>query len=564
LASARLDRRQHLAEALLVVRVARLEAELGQLQVREVLGVAAELDVDAAAGHVRRDRHGAGLSGLGDDLGLVRGVLGLGVEDRMRDAAALELLAEELGDLDGDRPHQDRLARGVALGDLAHDGRPLAVLGLVDLVVAVGAHHVPVRGDLHDAELVDLHELGRLGEGGAGHARELVVHAEVVLQRDGGERLALLLHAHALLGLHRLVQALRPPAAVEDAAGELVDDLDLAVDHRVVDVALVERLGLQRLVEVVDQVAVLGAVEVVDAQELLGLGDAALGDRDRLVLLVELEVEVGDELLLAARVEAVRALAGLHELGQAGEAQVEVGRLLGRAGDDQRRPRLVDEDVVDLVDDREAVAGQRLAVLGVAPAVLDLLLQGRRHVVAQVVEPELRVRAIGDVARIGVLLVRVVLVVLQDADGEAQRRVDRAHPLGVAAGQVVVDGDEVHALAGQRVEAHRERGRQGLALAGLHLGDVAAVEDHPADELDVEMAHAHLPLAGLADDREALGQQVVERLAPLGTLAQHRHALAQLLVGLELELRLVVADARDALLVLAKLLRFADVQRTVK
>src|SRR6185436_17918121 len=97
----------------------------------------------------------------------------------------------------------------------------------------------------------------------------------------------------ALLRLDRLVQALRPAAAVEDAARELVDDLDLAVDDGVVDVALVERLGAQRLDEVVDERAVLGAVEVVDAEELLGLGDAALGDRDRLVLLVELVVVVG-------------------------------------------------------------------------------------------------------------------------------------------------------------------------------------------------------------------------------------------------------------------------------
>ena len=76
---------------------------------------------------------------------------------------------------------------------------------------------------------------------------ELVVHAEVVLERDRREGLVLLLDAHALLGLDRLVQALRPAPALEDAAGELVDDLHLAVDDGVVDVALVERLGLQRL-----------------------------------------------------------------------------------------------------------------------------------------------------------------------------------------------------------------------------------------------------------------------------------------------------------------------------
>src|SRR5690606_30786231 len=50
-----LDLGQQLGEALLVVGVAGLEAELGELHARRVLGVAAELDVDAAAGHVRGD-----------------------------------------------------------------------------------------------------------------------------------------------------------------------------------------------------------------------------------------------------------------------------------------------------------------------------------------------------------------------------------------------------------------------------------------------------------------------------------------------------------------------------
>ena len=321
LLDAPLDRRQDVLEALVVVGVAGLQAELAQLDLREVLGVAAELDVDAAAGHVRRDRDGAGLARLGDDLALALGVLGLGVEHRVLDAVLVELVRQQLGDLDGDRADEHRLAVRVALDDLAADGVPLAVLRLVDLIVLVLADHVAVRRDLDDRQLVDLHELGRLGEGGAGHARELVVQAEVVLQRDRRERLALLLDVHALLRLDRLVQALRPAPALEDAAGELVDDLDLAVDDGVVDVALVQRLGLQRLLQVVDERAVLGAVQVLDAEELLGLRDALLGDRDGLVLLLELEVEVGLEVLLHARVHALGLLAGDHPLGELGEAR---------------------------------------------------------------------------------------------------------------------------------------------------------------------------------------------------------------------------------------------------
>ncbi len=272
----------------------------------------------------------------------------------MLDAALVEQPRQQLGDLDRDRAHQDRLAPVVAVGDLARHRGPLPVLGLVDLVVVVLPDHRPVGGDLHHLELVDLHELGGLGEGRAGHARELVVAAEVVLVGDRRDRLVLLLDRDALLGLHGLVQALGPAAALEDAAGELVDDLHLAVDHRVVDVALVERLGLQRLLEVVDQVAVLGLVHVVDAEELLGLLDAALGDGHGLVLLVGLEVEVRD-VVLRLGLDALGLLARLEARGELGEAVVEVGGLLGGAGDDQRGPRLVDEDVVDLVDDREVV-----------------------------------------------------------------------------------------------------------------------------------------------------------------------------------------------------------------
>ena len=272
---------------------------------------------------------------------------------------SFELLGEQLGDLDRDRAHEHRLAGLVALLDLAHDRAPLAVLGLVDLVVLVLADHRLVGGDLHHLELVDLHELGGLGEGRAGHARELVVAAEVVLVGDRGDGLVLLLDRHALLGLDGLVQALRPAPALEDAAGELVDDLHLAVDHLVVHAALVERLGLQRLLEVVDEVAVLGLVHVVDAEELLGLLDALLGDGDGLVLLVGLVVEVG-HVALRLRLDALGLLAGLQHRRQLGEAVVEVGGLLGGAGDDQRRARLVDEDVVDLVDDREPVAALEL------------------------------------------------------------------------------------------------------------------------------------------------------------------------------------------------------------
>ena len=123
----------------------------------------------------------------------------------------------------------------------------------------------------------------------------------------------------------------------------------------------------------------------------------------------------------------------------------------------------------DLVDDRVVVAAlhHRLAVVF--------------HVVAEIVEAELVVGGVGDVGGIGGLAFFVGQAVDDDADGQAEELVDAAHPFRVAPGEIVVDGDDMDALAFKRVEIDGQRRHQRLALAGAHLRDAAIVKDHAAD-----------------------------------------------------------------------------------
>ena len=104
-----------------------------------------------------------------DDLRLVG--VDLGVQHRVRDAALAQLVGEVLGLLDRDGADQDRLALGVALGDVVDDRVVLGLLGAVDEVGLVDADHRLVGRDRDHAELVDLVELAGLGHGRAGHAR---------------------------------------------------------------------------------------------------------------------------------------------------------------------------------------------------------------------------------------------------------------------------------------------------------------------------------------------------------------------------------------------------------
>ena len=136
-------------------------------------------------------------------------------------------------------------------------------------------------------EPVDLAELGGLGRRRAGHAGELRVEAEVVLEGDRGQRLVLGLDRHAFLGLERLVQPVRVAPALHHPAGELVDDDDLAVLDDVVDVAAEQLVRAQRLVDVVDERDVLDVVEVGRLQQAgrvqqrLDVLLALLGQADR-------------------------------------------------------------------------------------------------------------------------------------------------------------------------------------------------------------------------------------------------------------------------------------------
>jgi hypothetical protein len=333
------------------------------------------------------------------------------------------------------------------------------------------------------------------------------------------------------------VDALRPASTLEDATGELVDDLHLAALDDVVLVALVQLLGLERHLELVDEVGRHVVVEVLDVERPLDPLDALLERHDDPLVLFDLVVDVT-----------------LQRADDRGEAVVQLGRVTHAARDDERRARLVDEDRVDLVHDAVVVAP------------LDLVLELRRHVVAQVVEAHLVVGAVGDVgAVIASLLGRRRLETGDDeADAQAEPLVDATHPLGVAACEVVVHRHEVHTVAGQAVQVGGQRRDQGLALAGLHLGDPPEVERRAAHHLDVVVALPDDPVGRLAGHRERLDEDVVEGLTVVEPLPEFGRLAPQLVVGEPPVLVLPRVDVGDDALQCLEFLAFPRAEDAIE
>ena len=177
---------------------------------------------------------------------------------------------------------------------------------------------------------------------------------------------------------------------------------------------------------------VLGGGKVLDLEVGFRFLDAAGSQGTGLVLFVHDVITVG---LLVGR-DLILQLYH-HALAQGAHKAVhlcvQAGGILAAAGNDQGRAGFIDQDGVHFIDDGIGVAAlHHVGLIG-------------HHVVAQVVEAELVVGTVGDVGSIGGAACIAVHALCDQADRKAQPAVELAHPLAVALGKVIVDGDNMHA-----------------------------------------------------------------------------------------------------------------------
>ena len=169
------------------------------------------------------------------------------------------------------------------------------------------------------------------------------------------------------------------------------------------------------------------------------------------------------------------------------------------AGDHERDARLVDHQRIRFVHEREVE--RPVHQIG----------RVHRQQIAQVIEPGFLRGDVGDVRAVGGASRSGRHPLLNVADREPEHPIDRAHPLGVAPGQIVVERQDVHAAIGEGVERRRHHRRERLALARLHLDDVSIVERQRRDDLFVEWPLPEHAARCLARQREEGRPQRDER-----------------------------------------------------
>jgi hypothetical protein len=451
-----LGQASRLGEQSLVAGVAVTEARVLAMHdaAGDVLDVAAQPDVHASAtlaGH----RDPASPARVGDDPVLHR-VRGLRGDQLVVDLGRAEHAREHLGFEDRPDLHEHRPSGGVLLHDVSEHALPL--LGGSEVVARVlDPLHPAIARDEHDVLAVVQTEHGRtLGAArGAGHARPRGVAEEVDdghrVDRAGGSA-----DFDALGVLDGLLQPVAPAPAGQRLS-VLVDDRDeSAVRSRLDDVVPVLHDGpavcegvLHPLYE--RRVPPRGQVLAQLGQGLDEL-DPFRGELDA----------VAHEAVVA-RLPVLRRpqlLGDLRRPRQILQRDLPAGP--GR-GEHVRGQGLVEQDQVDLVDDPEPTT-----------VLVDRLT--RPVAAAERVEHELRGGSDEDVGPVRPPLGEQAHLRRQHVDAQPELRCDRPQFADRVDDQLGVERQPLRALGVQRPDGEGQRGREGLALAGQHLDDVAVDE----------------------------------------------------------------------------------------
>ena len=160
------------------------------------------------------------------------------------------------------------------------------------------------------------------------------------------------------------------------------------------------------------------------------------------------------------------------------EFNVQVTVLANSTRDNQRCSGFINQDGVDFIDD------------GKIRRTLYFFFGGKRHVIAQIIKAEFVVGAVGNVCCVSLLFRDLIQTGNTDAGSHAQEVIQTPHPFGITRRQIVIDGNHVHTLAGQCVKVGSQCGDQGFTFTGFHLGDLATVQYHAADQLYIKVTHA--------------------------------------------------------------------------
>ena len=346
-----------------------------------LFGITAEHDIRPPTRHVGGNGDRSRPPGLGNNLGFA--LVELGVQHLVSDLVLLQPLGQILRRFNGGSTHQHRRALGHRLGHFLDDSLEFFLQAQVHQVIGVNPHHGFVGGNHHHIHAINLAEFQCLGVRSTGHAGQLVIKTEIILEGGGRQGLVFLLDIQPFFRLDGLMNTFGPATPRHGTAGVFIHDHDLVVLNNVIPIDMEQGMGFQRRMHMVEQRQVMGRVQAFALLQQL------VADQQPFNFLMAGFSQLYLPLFFINEVIAFALFRFFLQLRhQLIHRLVELGGVRRRAGNNQWGSRFIDQDGIHLIDD------------GVVQPALHTVFQPESHIVTQVIETVFVVGPVGDIRRI--------------------------------------------------------------------------------------------------------------------------------------------------------------------
>ena len=216
----------------------------------------------------------------------------LSIQNVVLNAALRKNARNTLGVVNRNGTNQHRLTILMTLFDVSYNSLELSINGAIDQVIKILTLNRAIRWNNLNRNVVNLTELCVLSHCSTSHTRELVIHEEVILERNSCQSLVFFTYLNVLFCLDCLVKTLRIATAFHNTTSKLVNNLNFTVNDNILLVTMEHVLSLQCLLQVIYQLARLIVVDVVNVKSALDLLETNLCCCDGVLCLVHLKVDI--------------------------------------------------------------------------------------------------------------------------------------------------------------------------------------------------------------------------------------------------------------------------------
>ena len=199
------------------------------------LNALSEFDIGTTSGHVRRDCHRTGHTGIGNDFCLQ--LMILRIQDFVLDSTSFQHFAEFFGCLDRNRTDENRLLTLVAVCDIFHDRIQFFTFCLINRIVVVNTGNRFISRYFHNVHSVNFTELFFLGKRCTCHTAFFVVFIKEVLKRNRCQRPTFSFYFYMLFCFDRLMQTVGITASRHNASGKFIYDQHFIIFYHIILVA---------------------------------------------------------------------------------------------------------------------------------------------------------------------------------------------------------------------------------------------------------------------------------------------------------------------------------------